>query len=196
MNSNAIKFFINPEKILKLIKVNLSDQELRMMMGEHYSCPKGFVGKRIIYGITYAGKNYGFIAGGSPTLYLPGRNEYFGITKQELNYKIVNNNFYHIEKIDNRYPLSNFTVRVISEWRKRIQEDWKKQYGDDIVGYESLVELPRIGEIYRRDKWDLVGQTKGFTCKRIGGKGSDSWGGKKVWSKNTLRPKLVFCKKV
>jgi len=45
-----------------------------------------------------------------------------------------------------------------------------------------------------RDGWEMVGQTKGFTCKRVAGIGTDSWGGKRVWDTENLRPKLVFIK--
>lgn len=43
--------------------------------------------------------------------------------------------------------------------------------------------------------WDLVGQTKGYTCKRGAGKGTDDWSGKRVWDTENLRPKLVFVKR-
>lgn len=78
---------------------------------------------------------------------------------------------------------------------KKINVDWKEKYGDEIIGFESLIEIPRTGECYRRDGWEMIGQTKGFTCKRTAGKGTDSWGGKRVWDKENLRPKLVFVRK-
>ena len=86
---------------------------------------------------------------------------------------------------------------MLARWREQVTEDWKKKYGDNLAGFESLVELPRPGEIYRRDDWTLVGQTKGFTCKRVAGKGSDGWTGKRVWNMdvNDLRPKHVFCRR-
>lgn len=64
------------------------------------------------------------------------------------------------------------------------------------MGFESLVELPRTGECYKRDGWTLVGQTIGYTCKRVAGKGTDNWSGKRVWDTKNLRPKLVFCRKI
>jgi hypothetical protein len=161
-------------------------------MGRHYSQPKGFVGRNICYLIKYNHEAYGGIVGGSATKFLPGRNEFFNYPS--LN-SIVNNIFYHIEPINNRYPIRNFTVEVLKEFRYRISVDWLEKYGDVVVGWESLVELPRTGEIYKRDGWNLVGVTKGYACKRIGGKGTDSWTGKRVWDTKELRPKLVFCRK-
>jgi hypothetical protein len=46
--------------------------------------------------------------------------------------------------------------------------------------------------IQKKDGWRLVGQTKGYTCKRIAGNSTDSWTGKRVWDTKNLRPKLVF----
>jgi hypothetical protein len=40
--------------------------------------------------------------------------------------------------------------------------------------------------------WTCVGMTKGYTCKRIGGQGTDSWTGQRIWDTKNLRPKLVF----
>jgi hypothetical protein len=37
-----------------------------------------------------------------------------------------------------------------------------------------------------------VGVTRGMTCKRVGGKGSDSWSGRRVWDEENLRPKRVL----
>ena len=73
-------------------------------------------------------------------------------------------------------------------------EAWQIKYGDSIVGFESLVELPRSGEAYRLAGWTEVGQTHGFTCKRVAGKGSDGWGGNVFGTQRILRPKRVFCK--
>jgi hypothetical protein len=66
------------------------------------------------------------------------------------------------------------------------------KYGDVPIGFESLVELPRSGEVYKRDGWTEVGVTKGQTCKRIAGKGTDSWTGRRVWDTKNLRPKRIF----
>ena len=39
-----------------------------------------------------------------------------------------------------------------------------------------------------------IGVTKGFTCKRVKGTGTDSWSGKRVWNTNPdeLRPKKIL----
>jgi hypothetical protein len=175
--------------MIVLQPVKRTDSLLLKYMAVHYSAPKGFVGRNICYAITYAGKNYGYIVGGSATLHLIGRDKLLnGIP---LN-NIVNNIFYHAVPIDKKYPLRNFTTKVLALWREQIRKDWQNKYGDEVKGFETLVELPRTGECYRRDGWINVGQTKGYTCKRVAGKGTDSWTGKRIWDTKNLRPKHVF----
>lgn len=178
---------------MKLEIISKTDSRLQELMKVHYNQPKGFVGRSICYAILYDGTFYGAIVAGSSTLHLPNRNEFFNICKSDLNH-IVNNIFYHIEKINGKYPIRNFSVKVLQLWRDRVVQDWKTKYGDDVIGFESLVELPRTGEIYLRDGWIEIGLTKGYTCKRVAGMGTDSWTGKRVWNTTDLRPKRVFVK--
>ena len=56
--------------------------------------------------------------------------------------------------------------------------------------------MPRTGECYKRAGWTEIGITKGYTCKRIKGQGTDNWTGKRVWDTKNLRPKRVFAYKV
>jgi hypothetical protein len=179
--------------MLELVITKRTDKRLLDLMAIHYSQPKGFVGRNICYAIFYNGIYYGHIVAGSATKFLPGRKDEIGEVK--LN-NIVNNIFYHIEPVDGKYPTRNFSTLVIKEFEKQSVVDWKVKYGDDVVAFETLIELPRTGECYRRAKWKMVGQTKGYTCKRIAGKGTDNWSGKRVWNTENLRPKLVFVKKV
>lgn len=181
--------------MLSLVEVKRTYPALVQNMVNHYSKPKGFVGRNICYAILFDDVYYGAIVGGSATKHLAGRNSFFhqhGV-RFELN-NVVNNIFYHVEKRNGRYPMRNFVSKVISQFRTQIEDRWFEKYGDEVLGFETLVELPRSGDCYKRDGWELVGRTKGYTCKRIGGKGTDAWTGKRVWNVNELRPKNVFCK--
>lgn len=180
--------------MLLLQRIKRTDPRLLANMAVHYSQPKGFVGRNICYAILYDGIYYGSIVGGSATLHLPNRNEYFGVTKADLK-GIVNNIFFHIEKVDGRYPVRQFAQKVLKAFREQIAKDWLEKYGNSVSGFESLVELPRTGECYLRDGWTQIGQTVGYTCKRTAGKGTDNWSGKRVWNTKDLRPKLVFVKR-
>jgi hypothetical protein len=172
-----------------------SDSRLRERMQIHYSQPKGFVGRSICYAILYNDVYYGHIVAGSASRFLPGRNEHLGISRVDLNH-VVNNIFFNVSKVDGRYPIRNFTICIVRAFVQQVQHDWFVKYGDSVWGFETLIELPRTGEVYRRSGWTLVGQTKGQTCKRVAGQGTDSWTGKRVWDTQNLRPKRVFCLRV
>src|SRR3990167_11325583 len=176
-----------------LLQTKRTDPRLLERMKIHYSNPKGFVGRNICYAIFYDSIYYGHIVAGSATRFLPNRNEYFGITLKQLN-NIINNIFFNIS---GKYPIRNFTSKVVKEFTRRATPHWKTKYGDDVIGFETLIEKPRTGELYRRAGWNCIGETKGYTCKRVGGGiSSDNWTGKRVWDVKNLRPKYVFCYKI
>lgn len=168
--------------MLSLVPISRTYPALLANMEVHYSQPRGFVGRNICYAVMYEMTYFGAIVGGSTPKYLPGDS------RPPLN-NIVNNIFFHV---NGPYPLRNFTQKVLALYRRKIELDWFIKYGDFVERHESLVELPRTGEVYRRDGWTLQGRTKGQTCKRVAGKGTDSWSGKRVWDTENLRPKLVF----
>lgn len=163
-------------------------------MKTHYSKPKGFVGRNICYAIYFDDIYYGHIVGGSATRFLPGRNEFLQIDITQLN-NIVNNIFYNVNKVDNQYPIRNFTSKIVKKFCQTISQDWYDKYQDKVIGFETLVELPRTGDLYKRAGFSYVGRTIGYTCKRTKGKGTDTWSGKRIWDTTNLKPKLVFCKK-
>ena len=177
---------------IELTQTGKHDPRLRQRMEHHYSQPKGFVGRSICYAVRCNGTYYGHIVGGSATKHLPGRHDYLCTEQSQLN-NIVNNIFFNVSPADGKYPLRNFTSRVVQQFVHQCSLDWKAKYGDDVIGFETLIELPRSGELYRRAGWKWTGRTKGLTCKRVAGKGTDSWGGKRVWNRDELRPKDVFC---
>ena len=180
--------------MISLITIPKNNKYLKASMKKHYTKPKGFVGRSICYAIYFNETLYGHIFGGSSTLYLKGRNEFFNIDKSKLN-NIINNIFYHVEKVNNKYPIRNFTTEVLKAWREQIKIDWQQKYGDKVIGYESLIEPPRTAELYKKDKWVLVGTTFGYTCKRIPGHEKGVFKtGKRVWNTKDLKPKLIFCR--
>lgn len=191
--------FSESDKI-ELVRTKKNDPRLLERMKTHYSQPRGFVGRQIFYAVMYNGVYYGHIVGGSATMHLPGRNEYLGVDCSDIKNlnRIVNNTFFNVTPVDGKYPIRNFTTAVIKEFMKQIAVDWKIQYGDDVIAFETLVEPPRTGELYRRAGFDQVGVTKGWTCKRMAGSGGERWGGVRVWNKDpeSLRPKVVLVRKV
>ncbi len=181
--------------IIQLTQTKRTDHRLLIRMSNHYSHPKGFVGRNICYAITYNNVYYGHIVGGSATRNLPGRNEFLNVTRADLN-KVVNNIFFNVSPpADRKYPLRNFTSSIVKVFIKKISKDWLAEYGDPVVGFETLIELPRAGELYRRAGWTNVGTTKGYTCKRTVGYEFEGYRGERVWDYVDLRPKAVWCYK-
>jgi hypothetical protein len=181
---------------IELRQTKRTDDNLILRMKKHYTRPKGFVGRSICYAIFYKSNYYGHIVAGSATRFLPNRNEFLGITIKDLNC-VINNVFFNVSRYNGSYPIRNFTSSVVKRFVNKAQRDWKIKYGDTCVGFETLVQKPRKGELYLRAGWTIIGETKGYTCKRISGKGTDTWTGKRVWNTNpdTLKPKLVLCYK-
>lgn len=179
---------------MNLVITKRTDINLLKLMSIHYSNPKGFVGRNICYAIYHRGDYYGHIIGGSAIIYLKQRDEYFNIKNRQLN-SIVNNIFFHIERVNNQYPYRNFTQSVLNEFQARIKKDWFIKYGDKVIGFETLVEPPRTGEIYLRNRWSKVGVTRGLTCKRVPGiDPTEKYTGIRIWEYTNLRPKIIFCK--
>jgi len=180
--------------MLELRQTKKTDKNLLSRMDGHYSKPKGFVGRNICYAVFYNSAYYGHTIAGSATRFLPGRNDFIGINIGNLN-SIINNIFFNVSPINGKYPMRNFTSSVVRLFVDQSRRDWQSKYGDVCVGFETLVEKPRTGELYIRAGWTVVGETKGYTCKRTAGKGTDGWTGKRIWNTNPdeLRPKLVLC---
>ncbi len=183
---------------ISLTVTKRTDLRLLKRMINHYSQPKGFVGRNICYAIEFENQYYGHIIAGSATRFLPGRNEFLEMSLSDLNC-VANNIFFNIAPLPKRkYPLRNFASVVLKSFVTRVAFDWWEKYGDKLLGFESLVELPREGTCYLRAGWTEVGETQGRTCKRISGKSSDSWSGRRVWARaeEPLKPKRVFCYKL
>lgn len=178
--------------MLKFELTKRTDSRLLELMAVHYSQPKGFVGRNLCYAIYFDSIYYGHIVGGSATRFLPGRNEFLVTNIDNLNH-IVNNIFYHVEKRNGEYPKRNFTSYILKEWIEIVSKDWETHYGDSVLGFESLIELPRTGDCYKKAGWSCVGETIGYTCKRVSGESTDTYTGKRIWDTKNLRPKLVFC---
>jgi len=162
-----------------------SDTLLVRMMKDHYSKPRGFMMRTLVYEVSVADNVYGYIVAGRATRNLPQRDEYLGISSKEDLDNIVNNVFYHIEKVDGRYPMHDFTTKVLIKWMDRVKIDWFERYGDPVLGFETLIEPPRTGDLYIKAGWVTAEEmTKGYTCK------TDH--GKKVWAEGTQKYVLYF----
>jgi hypothetical protein len=185
--------------------ISKGDQRLWDYAKIHYTKTKGFVGRFLGYCVNSleTDETFGVIVGGSAALHLQGREKFFGLKgKSKLN-AIVGNTLFHIEKPKSAvkeegavYPLRNTTARVLQVWRERVAADWERKYGDEVIGFETMVMPPRTGACYKKDGWTYVGMTKGFVCRRIPCEDSaGEYSGKRVWTHKPDEKKLIFCRK-
>lgn len=153
----------------------------------HYSQPKEFVGRSLHYAIYYEDTFFGCISWASCILLSKIRDSFFNIESRSQLVGIANNIFYHVEPVV-KYPIRNFTTRVLLDSEEIVYKDWLDRYGDALIGYESLVEPPREGTLYKKAGYTLVGKTQGFQLKKPKQI--------KVYDTVNLKPKLVFCKRI
>lgn len=172
----------------QLLLTTKNNSYLQTFMRNHYSMPKGFVGRQIFYLVKINETVVGAIGWGSVTRHLPNRPILGNLLHG------MSNIFYHIEKPVLGYPSRNFTTKILLLSEQLACVEYSKKYTQKILWVESLVELPRTGALYKKAKYTHVGTTVGYTCKRTSGLSSDTWSGKRVWDTKNLRPKLVFYK--
>jgi hypothetical protein len=184
---------LNMSPMLKLLPTFSNSPYLAERMRRHYSKPEGFVGRRLPYAIYWNNTYYGHIVAGSATRYLANRWQFLN-SVCDLN-EIINNVFFSVSRIDNKYPRRNFVPFIINEFVERSVMDWEKNYGNKVVAIETLVEPPRTGESYLRAGFQFIGKTVGMTASRVKGKETGSkYTGKRIWEMKDLRPKLIFMK--
>ncbi len=97
--------------MIELVRISRTYHRLMSDMAAHYSQPKGFVGRNICYAIAHDNTYYGAIVGGSATLHLPGRDQFFSLakdTKQQGLLGIVNNIFFHIDRRGGNIPSATY----------------------------------------------------------------------------------------
>lgn len=173
--------------MIKLVRTNKSDPLVKEAMRVHYTHPKGFVGRQILYKIYDDDVYRGVIGGGSATLHLPTKSLLDGIPLTN----IVNNMFFHLSS-----SRKNLGTQCLKQYRKQIALDWLDSYGDKVEAFETLVEPPRTGAMYLADNWVYTGMTKGYSCRRVSGVSTDGYSGRRIWNTTELHPKLVFVKLV
>jgi len=138
--------------------------------------------------ISYKGKTIGIIGCNSPPQSVKSVDDFFLINtenRSEKLKKIMNNNVFRIVKNE-----PNLATKILRVFRKRIVKDYKKKFGERLLGLITFVEPPREGVCYKADNWDFLGKTKGFSCKRRGAEGE--WITKQ-WEKTGVK-KMIFAK--
>ncbi len=168
-NVNIEDYYNNELKdtYIYLQPVKKSDKLFVKWFIEHYPKSKGIVGRQLNYLIYSYGHPIGIIGFASPPLNYKKFNTYFSLDenkKASENAKFfLNNNVFRIVKTE-----PNLGTQILKLARNTIKQDYKKRYGDNLLGIVTFVEPPRTGVIYKADNWDYLGKTQGIEVKRRG----------------------------
>lgn len=167
--------------MIELERVKQNNIFARYYISNHYTKPRGFIGRNITYLIIVDDDVCGVIVGGSTSLHLPNRFSFFG----ECNIQdIINNRLFRLEK-----NVPNLGTQVLKLWRNKVVLDWYSKYNSKCIGFETLVKPPLTGSVYKADNWFFGGMTKGYTAKAI------KHGRKnRLWIK--IEPRYIFFKRV
>lgn len=152
--------------------VSFHNPYIQMLWREHYVGSKGTVGRQLHYIIYYNGIAVGGISAGSAMFAHKKRDKFLEISKPEQKSglrNIVNNTMFRMTRAKENPPLATDVLQVFKETVKR---DWLERYGDFVRAFETLVEPPRWGGIYKLDKWIRIGNTAGLGARRPEGHGT------------------------
>lgn len=157
---------------LCLQKTEFNNPYIQLLWREHYVGSKGTVGRQMHYIIYYKQNAVGAISAGSAMFAHKKRDRLLTITKEEQKggiRHIVNNTMFRLTRPKDHPPLATDVLKL---WKERVKQDWFSAYGDFVRAFETLVEPPRWGGIYKLDGWRKVGMTAGLGARRPEGHGT------------------------
>ena len=146
-------------------KSDNSDRMLyRRIINEYhkYKNYTDYPGRRIDYFVKLNGNIIGVTGIASAMLAISPRDNFIGwdrSTRLRNLGKIANN--YRFCMIERGYG-----SRVLSLLAKQGKVDWFKKYREKLVLFETMVEPPFSGTVYKSASWVEVGKTKGQTFRR------------------------------
>lgn len=159
-------------KDLCLQRTAFNNPYIQLLWREHYVGSKGTVGRQMHYIVYYEQKAVGAISAGSAMFAHKKRDKLLGITKEEQKSgirHIVNNTMFRLTRPKDAPPLATDVLKI---WKTQVKQDWLRDYGDYVRAFETLVEPPRWGGIYKLDGWKKVGVTAGLGARRPEGHGT------------------------
>lgn len=170
-----------------LERVSPNDSEYAAIWSRHYTRSRGAIGRQTHYLVRLGGRVVGIVAAGEPMFRNRARDRALGLV------------YAHDKEPPPRWLASCVAFRVegaphgfasacLAEFRAGAASDWKREYGDEIMAWETTVEPPRYGACFRKDGWRRVGRTTGRGARRPAGHGH---GRKRVFVATTRKIVLV-----
>lgn len=151
------------------------------MQAHHYlgSLPK--IGNTLWYVASTEGQWLSLLSFSAPALKCAARDQWIGWRYRHqydrLNLVANNSRFLILPGCHHK----NLASQILSQCKRRIQQDWLTRFGYPLLLLETFVDPERFhGTIYRASNWTLVGSTRGYRRTREG------------YSERTESAKLVF----
>lgn len=155
-----------------LIPVSFGDPYLQTLWREHYVGSAGSMGRQLHYLVYYDGLAVGAISAGSAMFKNGPRDRALGVTEDERRRglpNIANNTIFRMGRPKDRSPKA---TEVLAIFQKTVIADWKRTYGSCVRAFETTVEPPRWGGVYKLAGWRRVGKTTGMGARRPKGHGT------------------------
>lgn len=61
----------------------------------------------------------------------------------------------------------NIGTQALALIRRDAVRWWKDSYGDDLLAFQTFIEPPRTGALYRADNWVVIGMTSGDAVETV-----------------------------
>jgi Domain of unknown function (DUF4338) len=184
---------------LTLEFVKRSDERYKFIRDRHYVPNKGAHAQQLHFLVQHQDNIAGIISAGSAAWAVAGRDQFFGINKdnrrQLLNGLIDNTVF----RLESRIP--NLASQSLAMWRKVSAKLWTNLYGAEVYGFETFIvqepagkldqngepiPVDRNGHLYKADNWAYVGETAG-NSKHHSGLNSEA-------SRENTMQKMLYCR--
>ena len=165
IEENARKGTVSDYPAIELVKVNGTPDEKtwnQIMKQHHYLGYTRMIGRRTKYLIVQCGKVIGGISFNQASLNLWVRDNHIGwdaAQKKEYLKHVVNNNRFLILPW---IQIKNLASHALAKAARKMREDWKEQYGEEVYAVETFVDVERKGTCYLASNWEYLGETKGF----------------------------------
>jgi len=161
-----------PQEGLHLQRAPFGNAYIQLLWRQHYVGSKGTVGRQMHYIVYWDGKAVGGISAGSAMFANKKRDKILSVSKQEQQAgvrHIVNNTMFRMTRPMDQQPLASDVLR---HWMEVVKKEWLNDYGDFVRAFETLVEPPRWGGIYKIAGWRKIGMTYGLGARRPEGHGT------------------------
>jgi hypothetical protein len=152
-----------------------------LMQAHHYLGALPKIGNTIRYAAIIDGQWVALLSFSASALKCSARDEWIGWGYRHqydrLNLVANNSRFLILPGCHHK----NLASQILSQCRRRIQQDWQDRFGFPLLLLETFVDPERFhGTIYRASNWLFVGMTKGYRRTSKG------------YSERTESSKLVF----